>query len=93
MEAYSPGAAAQARRGGSGAENARAVSWAGRLVRYSVRFLMMTRKMCCYLHKKRVGQCGGHPPGTVLSALFDDDTPDVLLFAQETRGPFRGRPI
>ncbi len=29
--------------------------------------------------------------GTVLSALFDDDTHDVLLFTREARGTFRWR--
>jgi hypothetical protein len=57
---------------------------AGRLVRDSLHFLMTTRTMYCYLHGKRPGQIHGGPFGTGLSALFDDDTHDVLLFARKT---------
>ena len=57
----------------------------------------MTCKLRRYLHGQRPGriQLGirGGPFGTVLSALFDDDTQDVLLFARETRGRFRGRAV
>ena len=35
----------------------------------------------------------GGPFGTVLSALWDDDTHNVLLFARKTRGPIRGRAV
>ena len=33
-----------------------------------------------------MGDFGGGPFGTVLFALFDDDTHDVLLFTWEARG-------
>ncbi len=58
---------------------------------------MTTRKMCRCLHGQRPGGIhggiGGHPVGTKLSALFDDDTHDVLLFARGTRGLFCGRAV
>ena len=40
-----------------------------------------------------MGHFVGRPFGTEPSALFDDDTHDVLLFTWETRGPFRGRAV
>ena len=48
--------------------------------------------MYCYLHGKRPGEILGGPFGTGLSALFDDDTHDVLLFARKTAGPNFGPP-
>ena len=51
-----------------------------------LRFLMATHTMCCYLHGKRNGGIHGGPFGMVLSALFDDNAHDVLLFARKTPG-------
>ena len=66
---------------------------ATRLERYSQHFLMTTRTTCCYLHGKRVGEFGGRPLGTVLSALSDDDTHDVLLFTRKNVGESGGGPF
>ena len=48
----------------------------------SLYFLMTTRRMCRYLHGQRVVGFVGGQFGMVLSALVNEDTHDVLLFAQ-----------